>query len=173
MVLRAARRSTTAQGVGGMTTKIEAARVATASGVAVVITGGRTRPLTGLLGGEQHGTIFLPERRPPPSRHRWLALGFAARGTVIIDDGAREALRRGNSLLAAGVVDVQGTFESGEAVVIRDTRGEEVARGISRYPSVEVVHIKGSRSPEVARLLGVHAPKEIVHRDNLILSGPG
>jgi glutamate 5-kinase len=71
------------------------------------------------------------------------------------------------------VVDVQGTFESGEAVVIRDTRGEEVARGISRYPSVEVVHIKGSRSPEVARLLGVHAPKEIVHRDNLILSGPG
>ena len=170
-VLRAARRGATAQGVGGMATKISAARLATGSGVAVVITGGaRTRPLSRLLAGEQHGTIFLAERRAPSSRHRWLALGFTARGTLIIDDGAREALRRGSSLLAAGVVEVQGTFESGEAVVIRDGRGDEVARGIARYPSSELAQIKGSRSPEIARLLGGRPPKEVVHRDNLILT---
>ena len=173
-VLRAARRGTTAQGVGGMATKISAARLATESGVAVVITGGnRTRPLSRLLAGEQHGTMFRAERRAPSGRHRWLALGFTARGTLVIDDGAREALRRGSSLLAAGVVEVQGTFESGEAVVIRDAAGDEVARGIARYPSSELVHIKGSRSPEIVRLLGGRAPKEVVHRDNLVLTRSG
>jgi glutamate 5-kinase len=173
-VVRAARRGATAQGVGGMATKISAARLATESGVAVVITGGaRTRPLSRLLAGEQHGTIFQAERRPPSSRHRWLALGFTARGTLVIDDGAREALRRGSSLLAAGVVEVQGTFESGEAVVIRDAAGDEVARGIARYPSSELVHIMGSRSPEIVRLLGGRTPKEVVHRDNLVLTRSG
>ena len=91
----------------------------------------------------------------------------------MIDDGAREALRRGGSLLAAGVVDVQGTFEPGEAILIRDTRGEEVARGVSSYPSAQVVRIMGIRSTEIARVLGVRAPKEVVHRDNLILAGSG
>ena len=173
-VLRAARRGTTAQGVGGMATKISAARLATESGVAVVITGGnRTRPLSRLLAGEQHGTMFRAERRAPSGRHRWLALGFTARGTLVIDDGAREALRRGSSLLAAGVVEVHGTFESGEAVVIRDAMGDEVARGIARYPSSDLAYIKGSRSPEIVRLLGGRTPKEVVHRDNLILTRSG
>lgn len=73
-------------------------------------------------------------------------------------------------MLAAGVVEVQGTFESGEAVVIRDTRGEEVARGVASYPSGQVVRIKGTRSAEIARVLGVKAPREVVHRDNLVLA---
>lgn len=171
-VLRAARRSPTAQGVGGMATKIGAARVATESGVTTVITsGGQPRPLARLLEGEPHGTVFLPARRPPSSRQRWLALGFPVRGTVVVDDGARDALRGGSSLLAAGVVDVQGTFEPGEAIVIHDTRGDEVARGISSFPSAQVVRIMGIRSAEIARVLGVKAPHEIVHRDNLILTG--
>ena len=171
-VLRAARRSPTAQGVGGMATKISAARIATEAGVTTVITGGeRPRPLSRLLEGERHGTVFLPDHRPRSSRRRWLALGFPARGTLVIDDGAREALRRGGSLLAAGVVDVQGTFEPGEALVIRDTRGEEVARGVSSYPSAQVVRIMGIRSTEIARVLGVKTPEEVVHRDNLILTG--
>jgi glutamate 5-kinase len=170
-VLRAARRSPTAQGVGGMATKISAARIATASGVTTVITNGdRPRPLGRLLEGEPCGTMFLPERRPPTSRRRWLALGFPSRGALVIDDGARDALRRGSSLLAAGIVDVQGTFDPGEAIAIRDARGEEVGRGTSNYSSAQVVRIMGIRSAEIGRILGVEAPREIVHRDNLMLT---
>jgi len=173
-VLRAARCGGTAQGVGGMATKISAARLASESGVAVVITGGGlTRPLSRLVAGEQHGTLFRAERRARSSRHRWLALGFTGRGILVIDDGAREALRRGSSLLAAGVVEVHGAFESGEAVVIRDAMGDEVARGIARYASSDLAHIKGSRSPEIVRLLGGRTPKEVVHRDNLVLTRSG
>jgi glutamate 5-kinase len=98
-----------------------------------------------------------------------LALGIPARGALVIDDGARAALQRGRSLLAAGVVAVEGTFEPGEAVVIRDTRGAEVARGVASYPSVQVARIKGIRSAEIARVLGVSSPREVVHRDNLVL----
>ncbi len=93
-----------------------------------------------------------------------------ARGALVIDDGARAALERGKSLLAAGIVDVQGAFEPGEAVVIRDTRGEEVARGVSSYPSAQVARIKGIRSTEITRVLGVGTPREVVHRDNLVLT---
>jgi glutamate 5-kinase len=169
-VLQAARRTSGAQGVGGMVTKISAARTATASGVVTIITSGaRPRPLSQLLEGEHHGTMFLPERRLTSSRRRWLALGIPARGALVIDDGARAALERGGSLLAAGVVAVEGTFEPGEAVVIRDTRGAEVARGVASYPSDQVVRIKGIRSSEIARVLGVASPREVVHRDNLVL----
>ncbi len=171
-VLRAARRTSSVQGIGGMATKITAARTATASGVVTVITSGvHPRPLSRLLQGEQHGTMFLAEPRLPSSRRRWLALGFPARGALVIDDGARAALQRGGSLLAAGVVEVEGTFESGEAVVIRDTHGAEVARGVASYPSAEVARIKGIRSGEIARVLGGKTPREVVHRDNLVLTG--
>jgi len=169
-VLRAARRTATAQGVGGMATKIGAARIATESGVATVITTGtRSLPLTALLEGERHGTLFLPAGHHPSSRRRWLALGFPARGTVIVDDGARDALRRGKSLLAAGILDVLGAFEPGEAVMIQDTRGDEIGRGVSNYPSGQLARIKGIRSGEIARLLGGGTPGEVIHRDNLVL----
>ena len=173
-VLRAARRTVTAQGVGGMATKIGAARIATESGVATVITSGtRSLPLTELLEGERHGTLFLPTGHHPSSRRRWLALGFPARGTVIVDDGARDALRRGKSLLAAGILDVLGAFEPGDAVTIQDARGDEFGRGVSNYPSGQLAQIKGIRSGEIARLLGGGTPGEVIHRDNLVLREEG
>jgi glutamate 5-kinase len=173
-VVRAARHTESAQGVGGMATKIAAARIATESGVAAVITSGqRPRPLARLLEGEQHGTLFLPARRVPSSRRRWLAFGLPVRGVLTIDDGAREALGRGKSLLAAGVVDVQGTFGPGDAVSILDTRGEEVARGIVNYPSGQLDRIKGIRSGEIPGVLGKKTHDEVVHRDNLVLRGDG
>jgi glutamate 5-kinase len=169
-VLRAARRTETAQGVGGMATKINAARIATESGVTTVITrGDLPRPLSRLVEGEQDGTVFLPQSRPSSSRRRWLSLGFPARGALVIDEGAREAIRRGGSLLAAGIVDVQGTFERGEAVVIRDAHGAEIARGVASYASAQVVRIMGIRSAEIGRVLGMKTPPEVVHRDNLVL----
>ncbi len=171
-VLRAARRTSSVQGVGGMVTKINAARTATAAGVITVITTGeRADPISRWLAGERHGTVFLPARPASSSRRRWLALGFPARGGLVIDDGAYAALQRGGSLLAAGIVDVQGTFESGEVIAIRDSHGAEVARGVASYPSGQVVQIKGIRSDAIARVLGVGTPREVVHRDNLVLVG--
>lgn len=169
-ILRAARRTSSTQGVGGMVTKIEAARIATESGVATIITTGeRARPLTRLLAGEPHGTIFLPAERAPSARRRWLASGLPVRGTVVIDDGAREALTKGKSLLPAGVVGVEGRFDAGEAVTIRDTRGQEVGRGLVNYPSAQIAQIKGMRSAEIAAVLGGKSHDEVVHRDNLAL----
>ncbi len=169
-ILRAARRTPSTQGVGGMATKIEAARIATESGVATVIMGGeRPQPLACVLKGERHGTLFLPAERTPSARRRWLAFGLPARGVLVIDDGAREALRRGKSLLPAGVVAVEGTFEPGEAVAIRDMRGQDVARGLVNYPSSQVARIKGVRSTQIADVLGRKTHDEVVHRDNLVL----
>jgi glutamate 5-kinase len=172
-ILRSARRTPSGQGVGGMATKIEAARIAAESGVATVITSGeRTRPLARLLEGERHGTLILPTQHAPSARRRWLAFALPVHGALVIDDGAREALRRGKSLLPAGVVAVEGTFESGEAVVIRDTRGQEVARGLVNYPSSQVSRIKGVRSTQIADVLGRKTHDEIIHRDNLHLGTP-
>ncbi len=142
--------------------------------MATVITSGeRTQPLARLLEGERHGTLFLPAEHVPSARRRWLAFGLPVRGALVIDDGAREALRRGKSLLPAGVVAVEGTFEPGEAVAIRDTRGQEVARGLVNYPSDQVNRIKGVRSTQIAEVLGHKTHDEIVHRDNLVLGRPG
>jgi glutamate 5-kinase len=205
-IMRIARRTGTAQGVGGMATKIEAARIATESGVATVVTGGapepppgrdgahalisggaraavHTRsmapgrdgrhpaagPLARLLAGERHGTLFLPSRRFS-GRARWLAFGLVSRGTLVIDDGAGAALRRGKSLLPAGVVRVDGAFEAGEAVTIADGRGQELARGLVNYSSAHLARIQGRRTSEIARLLGGKTHDEVVHRDNLVMT---
>ena len=169
-IVRAARRTVTAQGVGGMATKVEAARIATESGVATVVTGGAVqRPLSRLLAGERQGTLFLPAGRFS-GRGRWLAFGLVSRGTVVVDDGASAALRRGKSLLPAGIVRVDGTFEAGEAVTIADGRGQELARGLVNYSSAHLARIQGRRSSEIARLLGERTHDEVVHRDNLVVT---
>ncbi|MHB8730731.1 MAG: glutamate 5-kinase [bacterium] len=169
-IVRVARRTVTAQGVGGMATKIDAARIATESGVATVVTGGSVqRPLTRLLAGERHGTLFLPAGRFS-GRGRWLAFGLVARGTLVIDDGAGAALRRGKSLLPAGVVRIDGTFDAGEAVTIADGRGQELARGLVNYSSAHLAKIRGRRTSEIARVLGERTHDEVVHRDNLVVT---
>jgi glutamate 5-kinase len=171
VIARAARRTPSAQGVGGMATKLEAARIATASGVTMVIArGDHARPLTRLLGRDRHGTVFLPAARAPSARRRWVAFGLPVRGALVIDDGARDALRSGKSLLPAGVVAVEGVFAAGDAVTIRDARGQEVARGVVNYPSAQLARITGVRSGEIARVLGGKPHDEAVHRDNLMLS---
>ncbi|HET7264799.1 MAG TPA: glutamate 5-kinase [bacterium] len=169
-IVSAARRTVTAQGVGGMATKVEAARIATESGVATVVTGGAVqRPLARLLSGERLGTLFLPAGRFS-GRGRWLAFGLVARGTLVVDDGASAALRRGKSLLPAGIVGIGGTFDAGEAVTIADGRGQELARGLVNYSSANLARIQGRRSSEIARLLGDKTHDEVVHRDNLVVT---
>jgi glutamate 5-kinase len=156
---------------GGMVTKIQAAKLATASGVTVVIASGREQDvLLRLAAGEQLGTLFTPTATKVESRKRWMLSGLSRRGVLVVDDGAAEALRSGNrSLLPAGVSAVDGDFQRGDIVSITDTMGRELACGMVNYGVQEVRKVKGLRSAEIESVLGYSYGDEVIHRNNLAL----
>ena len=158
------------EGTGGMRTKLEAAKLATASGVAVVITDGREpKVILRVLAGEPLGTFFPALVSRLESRKRWM-LSLPVRGKLIVDKGARMALQQQNrSLLPAGVVGVEREFERGDVVAIYDPEGEELGRGIVNYSSQDMEKIKGHHSDEIPTLLGESFGEEVIHRDNLVL----
>jgi glutamate 5-kinase len=159
------------RGVGGMTTKVQAARLATAGGTDVVIADGRERDvLSRLAHGERLGTLFPASADRMESRKRWMLSGLATRGRIVVDAGAARALRRENkSLLPAGVREVEGPFERGDAVNIHDPDGRRIACGITNYNDREVEAIRGLRSDRIAGALGHEYGAEVVHRNNLVL----
>lgn len=161
----------TAHGVGGMVTKLQAAKLATGGGAAVVIASGHEpHVLERLARGERLGTLFPPTSDRMESRKRWMRAGLAARGKIIVDAGAAKALTsHGKSLLPAGVRDVSGRFERGDTVSIYDERGERIAIGISNYGREEAAAIRGVRSDRIANVLGHEYGAEVVHRNNLVL----
>jgi glutamate 5-kinase len=157
------------RGTGGMATKIEAAKLATASGTAVVIANGREpNVVLRLAEGEALGTLFEPVTSKVEGRKRWM-LGLPTRGKIIIDPGAKAALLRQNrSLLPAGITSVEGIFERGDVVKIADSQDNGIATGISNYSSTDISKIKGSSSASIPELLGHGYGDEVVHRDNLV-----
>jgi glutamate 5-kinase len=159
-------------GTGGMVTKIAAARIATAAGVRTVITEGRSpQNIEKILLGEPLGTQFKPEPQQFNARKRWIAHGLVPTGKLYLDQGAVIAIREGGrSLLAAGIVGVEGEFQSQDAVQLCDRQGQEMARGIVNYSSDELQKIQGAHSEEIPRILGYGGAETIVHRDNLVLS---
>lgn len=159
------------RGVGGMATKVEAARLATAGGADVVIADGHERDvLVRLAGGERLGTFFPASADRMESRKRWMLSGLATRGRIVVDAGAARALREENkSLLPAGVKDVEGPFERGDAVNIHGPDGERIACGITNYGDGDVAAIRGLRSDRIAAALGHDYGAEVVHRNNLVL----
>ncbi|MXY71644.1 MAG: glutamate 5-kinase [Dehalococcoidia bacterium] len=158
-------------GRGGMTSKVSAARVATQGGAAVVIANGRTPDaLLTAAEGTAIGTRFAPATNQLESRKRWILGNAGVSGHLVVDGGAASALReRGRSLLPAGVKDVEGAFERGEAIEVRDDDGKRVAAGITNYASSEVLRIRGLRSDLIAETLGYAYGEEVIHRDNLVL----
>jgi len=158
--------------IGGMATKVEAARKAAARGVPTVVANGRQPGiLAAVLGGEDVGTLFLPAITRLGSRQAWIA-GLRPLGTLRIDAGAADALVQENrSLLPAGILAVDGDFQRGEPVGIVGEDGAELARGLSAYSAGEVALIRGRRSSEIAALLGYHLGQAVVHRDDLVLTG--
>lgn len=154
-----------------MATKIEAAKLATASGVTVIITGGRQpEVLTRLVAGDAIGTIFLPTTSKLESRKRWMLSGLASKGRLVVDAGAARALRKQNkSLLPAGIKGVEGSFMRGDSVNIVDSQGTRVACGIANYDSADIAAIKGARSERIEELLGHQYGAEVVHRNNLVV----
>jgi glutamate 5-kinase len=159
-------------GTGGMVTKLEAASIATAAGVRTVIMNGhQPQQILQVLAGEAIGTVFEPQPRPFNARQRWIAHGLVPAGNLYLDPGAVRAVRElGKSLLAAGIAQVEGEFDSQEAVKLCDQSGRELARGIVNYSSDELQRIRGRRSEEIPGILGYQGAETIVHRDNLVLS---
>jgi len=158
-------------GTGGMITKIEAARLATASGVAVVIADGREEDIIlRMAKGEALGTHFLPAASKLESRRRWMLSGLAIKGKLVVDSGAAIALRKQKkSLLAAGIKGVDGEFQRGDIVNIYDPEGSRLGCGITNYSSADITVIKGAHSEKIAALLGYDYGSEIVHRNNLVV----
>jgi glutamate 5-kinase len=159
------------RGVGGMATKVQAARLATASGTDVVIADGHERDvLLRLARGEQVGTFFPASVDRLESRKRWMLSGLSVRGKIVVDGGAVRALRQAKkSLLPAGVKSVEGPFERGDAVDIYTPDGERIACGITNYGDQEVSAIRGLRSDRIAEILGHEYGAEVVHRNNLVM----
>ena len=159
-----------ALGRGGMNSKLEAARMVTDSGEAMVIADGRMENvLPRVLAGDDVGTLFVPAGRKRSGRSRWIGSARAA-GKIRVDEGAAGAVAAKNrSLLPAGVVQVEGTFERGDVVEILSPAGVCIARGLTNYASDDVERIRGKKTAEVRALLAEGAYDEVVHRDNLVV----
>ncbi len=159
-------------GLGGMASKVEAARRATLRGVPVAIADARDAELLDhLLAGRDVGTLFLPKGAKLASRKHWIAYTLRPKGDVIVDGGAAEALRGGKaSLLPAGVVGVRGEFEPGDAVRLIAADGAEIGRGLARYGTVDVARLAGAKGGEIEARLGRSGSGVVVHRDDLVVS---
>ncbi len=155
---------------GGMVTKLAAARIAMSAGCRMAIADGRRlNPLQAVLDGASC-SWFLPAAEPKTARKRWIAGSLKPAGRIVIDAGARTALKGGRSLLPAGVVKVEGRFERGDAVIVADLDGTELARGLSAYSASDARLIMGHKSRDIAGLLGYRGRDEMIHRDDLVLS---
>ena len=159
-----------ADGSGGMVTKLAAARIATAAGCYLAIArGSDAHPLRALENGARC-TWFLPGAEPKAARKQWIGGNMKPAGTVVVDAGAARALASGKSLLPAGVTRVEGRFERGDLLQVTNAGGEVLGRGLSAYTDADARRIMGHKSREIERLLGYRGRDEMIHRDDLVLA---
>ena len=172
----AATEEATPVGMGGMKSKVQAAKKVTASGIPYIIAPGRrTGVLQEILDGKETGTLFLPSTEHLNSRKYWIAFTLRSRGRIFIDDGAKEAIvRDGKSLLPTGVTQVEGDFVLGDPVSCVDAQGNTIAKGLVNYSADEIRKIMGLKTAKIEQVLGYKDYDEIVHRDNLaVTTEPG
>jgi glutamate 5-kinase len=156
---------------GGMRTKIEAAKIATAAGTHMVIASGRKlHPVRSIAEGG-NCTWFLTPANPVTSRKKWIGGALEPKGAIYIDAGAVAALRRGKSLLPAGVAKIEGAFARGDAVLVRGPDGAEVGRGLVAYDREDAAKIIGQNSERIESILGYSGRSEMIHRDDLVMAG--
>jgi glutamate 5-kinase len=156
-------------GSGGMATKVQAAGIATHAGCSTLIASGLiAHPLQALNDGARH-TIFLASATPSAVRKQWLAGVLEVNGELVLDDGAVNALRKGNSLLPVGVTAVSGTFRRGDVVQLKNASGTDIGRGLTEYSSDEALRLVGVRSDDIEASLGYSGRSVMVHRDELVL----
>ncbi len=155
---------------GGMKTKVEAGKIALAAGTNMVITTGKVMNPLRAIGEGSLVTWFLAGTDPVTAKKRWIAGQLEPKGQLHIDAGAERALADGRSLLPAGVTRVDGTFDRGDAVIIRGADGREIGRGLIAYATADAERILGKRSSEIAAILGFVGRDELIHRDDMALS---
>jgi len=161
-------RSGSGMGSGGMTSKLQAAEIAERAGIALAIVNGTyASPLARAIEGGV-GTLFLPLRKDA-ARKAWLGGRLRMKGALVVDPGCAKALAKGGSLLATGVVQVDGVFERGDPVAVRDGAGKVIAQGLAEYSSAECDRIRGHRSDEQQAILGYAPRSAVIHRDQLVL----
>ena len=158
-------------GTGGMVTKLEAAKIALSAGCTMVIALGKSLHPLQELEKTHHGTWFIPASTPINARKNWIKGALSPTGTLIIDEGAEAALRKGKSLLPAGVTRSEGAFEQGDCVTIKNTDGITLARGLVSYSHEETHKIIGQKSTQIEKILGYSGKAELIHRDNLVAFG--
>ncbi len=158
-------------GSGGMSTKVQAARIATHAGCSTIVASGVVeRPVNKLLNGARC-TVFRAEGTPAAVRKQWLAGALEVSGVLVVDAGAVHALRDGGSLLPVGVLTVRGNFSRGDIVTLSDPDGNELGRGLSEYSSDDVSRLLGCRSNQIEERLGYRGRSVVIHRDGLVLFG--
>ena len=169
----AATDETTPIGLGGMKSKVIAAKAVTSSGLPCIIAPGKRKGvLHDIFAGKDIGTLFLPSSDRLKSRKHWIAFTLKSRGKLFLDDGARDALiKEGKSLLPSGVANIEGEFSVGDPVTCVDMRGEPLAKGLVNYSSSEVRKIMGLKTTKIEQVLGYKDYDEIIHRDNLVVLG--
>lgn len=156
---------------GGMKTKIEAGKIATAAGTAMIITSGtRLHPLAAIDKGER-ASFFAPSSKAVNAWKTWISGHLEPAGILVIDDGAAKALKGGKSLLPAGVRTVKGHFERGDTVSIHNLLGHEIARGLAAYNSTEAAQIAGHQTSDIEKILGHEARTAMIHRNDMVLRG--
>lgn len=160
--------SSSGMGSGGMTSKLQAAEIAERAGIALAIASGLHEAPIARATAEGIGTLFLP-RRKDAGRKAWLGGRLRLKGALVIDAGAAQALAKGSSLLAAGVVQVEGEFLRGDAVAVRNLAGETLAHGLAEYDAAECARLMGTNSAQHAALLGYAPRSAVVHRDQMVV----
>ncbi len=155
-------------GSGGMQTKIEAAKICQLAGCNMVIANGLySNPISRII-EKNNCTWFIPKVSKLDARKKWIISSIAPKGSIIIDDGAKKALRSGKSLLAAGIRKISGKFSKGDHIKILDKKNIECARGLSSFTSDEIIKIMGHQSNEIEKLLGYVAKSEVIHKDDMV-----
>lgn len=159
-----------AVGTGGMATKIEAAKIATAAGVTMFIaSGGENGMLGRIIAGEDVGTVFPPKDAHLRARKGWLAFGKRISGILVVDEGCVKALKKGSSLLAAGILATEGEYNAGSTVRVLTADYQEIARGTIAYDAAAVAKIKGRKTSDFTDILDGEIHDEVIHRDNMVL----
>ena len=168
----AATEEATPVGMGGMKSKVQAAKKVIASGIPYIIAPGRrVGVLQEIMDGKETGTLFLPPAEHLNSRKYWIAFTLRSRGRILIDDGAKEALvQDGKSLLPSGVTQVEGDFALGDPVTCVDAAGNAIAKGLVNYSADEIRKIMGLKSSRIEQVLGYKDYDEVIHRDNLAIT---
>ncbi len=158
-------------GTGGMATKIKAAKIAVSAGATFVVApSAKDNVLSAILAGETIGTVFLAKPAHLKLRKRWLAFGKRIKGDIIVDKGCEEAMRtHGSSLLAAGIVGVEGNFSKATTVRVLSVTKQEIARGIVNYDMADIKKIAGQKSSDFAKFIDGEIYEEVIHRDNMVL----